>query len=205
MTRVTALRSLSPRLITGALAVALVTMTGCAVKPSKTVSGAGTGAAAGAVVGGLAGGGNSGVSSGQGMLAGAAAGALIGGVIGGIQEMKERKEQDRLAQERAYQQELSRKRGEEAKAKAEMEEELAVAQGFRISEMELQEAQKKVDNATSRLNRLKEERTAALQKKKALDEAQERLVATEAEIARLEEELARLKGEQSLTNAAPGK
>ena len=50
MTRVTALRSLSPRLITGALAVALVTMTGCAVKPSKTVSGAGTGAAAGAVI-----------------------------------------------------------------------------------------------------------------------------------------------------------
>jgi uncharacterized protein YcfJ len=205
MTRDTALRSLSPCLIAGALAVALVAMTGCAVKPSKTVTGAGTGAAAGAVVGGLAGGGNSGVSSGQGMLAGAAAGALIGGVIGGIQEMKERKEQDRLAQERAYQQELSRKRGEEAKAKAEMEEELAVAQGFRISEMELQEAQKKVDSATARLNKLKEERTAALQKKKALDEAQERLVATEAEIARLEEELARLKGEQSLTNTSPGK
>lgn len=205
MTRDTALRSLSHRLIAGALAVALVAMTGCAVKPSKTVTGAGTGAAAGAVVGGLASGGNTGVSSGQGMLAGAAAGALIGGVIGGIQEMKERKEQDRLAQERAYQQELARKRGEDAKAKAEMEEELAVAQGFRISEMELQEAQKKVDSATARLNKLKEERTAALQKKKALDEAQERLVATEAEIARLEEELARLKGEQSLTNTSPGK
>jgi hypothetical protein len=207
MTRDHAPRSLSQKTIVCALIVALAAMTGCAVKPSKTVSGAGTGAAAGAVVGGLAGGGSSGVSSGQGMLAGAAAGALIGGVIGGIQELKERKEQDRLAQERAYQQELARKRGEEAKAKAEMEEELAVAQGFRISEMELTEAQKKVDGATSRLNKLKEERTSALQKKKALDEAQERLIATEAEIARLEEELARLKGEQSSPNinATPGK
>ncbi len=202
MTRDNALRSLRHQTIAGVLIGALPLLSGCAVKPSKTVSGAGTGAAAGAVVGGLASGGNTGVSSGQGLLAGAAAGALIGGVIGGIQEMKERKEQDRLAQERAYQQELARKRGADAKAKAEMDEELAVAQGFRISEIELQEAQKKVDGATSRLNKLKEERNAALQKKKALDEAQDRLIATEAEIARLEEELARLKGEQSLPNTS---
>jgi uncharacterized protein YcfJ len=197
MTQVHAFRSLSQKTIASLLILAIAGTTGCAVKPSKTVSGAGTGAAAGAVVGGLAGGGNSGVSSGQGVLAGAAAGALIGGIVGLTQELKERKEQERLAQERAYQQELSRKRGEEAKAKAEVDEELAVAQGFRISDLELNDAQKKVDDATGRLNKLKEERTAALNKKKALDEAQERLITTEAEIARLEEELARLKGEHA--------
>jgi hypothetical protein len=165
--------------------------TGCQVAPSKTVTGAGTGAAAGAVVGGIAG--SASGNSSQGVLAGAGAGAIIGGVIGLTQEMKERKEQDRLAQERAYQQELARKRAEEAKNKALLEEEMAIAQGFQISDLELTEAQKKVDSAAARLNKLREERNAALAKKKALDEANEKLLSTEAEIVRLEEELARLK------------
>jgi hypothetical protein len=169
----------------------VVVGTGCQVAPSKTVTGAGTGAAAGAVVGGIAG--SASGNSSQGVLAGAGAGAIIGGVIGLTQEIKERKEQDRLAQERAYQQELARKRAEEAKNKALLEEEMAIAQGFQISELELTEAQKKVDNAATRLNKLREERNAALAKKKALDEANEKLLATEAEIVRLEEELARLK------------
>jgi hypothetical protein len=60
--------------------------------------------------------------------------------------------------------------------------------------MELNEAKAKVDNASSRLGKLREERNAALAKKKSLDEANEKLLSTEAEIARLEEELARLKG-----------
>ena len=175
-----------------ALAGLVICVAGCQVAPSKTVTGAGTGAAAGAVVGGLAGGASGNTS--QGVLAGAGAGAIIGGIVGLTQEMKERKEQDRLAQERAYQQELARKRAEEAKAKALLEEELAVAQGFQISDLELNEAQKKVDNAATRLARLREERNAALAKKKALDDANEKLLSTEAEIVRLEEELARLKG-----------
>lgn len=185
----------SPALTRGlvfTLAAAFVVAgTGCQVAPSKTVTGAGTGAAAGAVVGGLAG--SASGNSSQGVLAGAGAGAIIGGVIGLTQEIKERKEQDRLAQERAYQQELARRRAEEAKNKALLEEEMAIAQGFQISELELTEAQKKVDNAAARLNKLREERNAALAKKKALDEANEKLLTTEAEIVRLEEELARLK------------
>ncbi|MSU46115.1 MAG: hypothetical protein EXS42_03050 [Lacunisphaera sp.] len=179
----------------GILAVVLAGSSGCAVAPSKTVTGAGTGAGAGAALGGVAGAASGNTS--QGLLAGAAAGAIIGGIIGLTQEIKERKEQDRLAQERAYQQDLSKTRSTEAKAKAEMDEELAVAQGFRISDIELNEAQKKVDDATGRLAKLREERNTALSKKKALDDAQEKLLTTEAEVARLEEELARLRGEQS--------
>jgi hypothetical protein len=179
--------------LSAVLAVLIGFAGGCQVAPSKTVSGAGTGLGAGAVVGGLASGATGGNTS-QGVLAGGAAGAVIGGLIGLTQEIKERKEQDRLAQERAYQQELAKKRGEEAKAKAELDEELAIAQGFQISDLELNEAKQKVDNAASRLARLREERNNALAKKKSLDEAQEKLLATEAEIARLEEELARLKG-----------
>lgn len=192
MTRIFNSARNTPKLIAGTLALSLLATTGCQVAPSKTATGAGTGALAGGVIGGVA---SPGGNSGQGMLAGAAAGAVIGGVIGAVQEAKERREQDRLAQERAYQQDLARKRAEDAKAKAEFDEELAVAQGFKISDLELNEAQRKVDDATSRLNKLKDERNAALQKKKALDEANERLLNTEAEIARMEEELARLKGE----------
>lgn len=184
-------------------AIAVLGFSGCSsVAPSKTATGAGTGAAAGAVVGGLGAGATGGNSS-TGILAGAAAGAIIGGVVGMVKDAKERKEQDRLAQERAYQQELARKRAEEAKRKAEIEEELAVTQGFRISDMELADAQKKVESATERLQRLKDERSAAFNKKRALDEANERLLATEAEIARMEEELARLKSDDAAAGAQP--
>jgi hypothetical protein len=178
-------------------AIALAGMTGCSssgAPPSKTATGAGTGAGVGAVAGGL-GAAAMGSNPNAGILAGAAGGAIIGGLIGLSQEIKDRKEQDRLAQERAYQQDLAKKRAEEARNKAEMDEEIAVAQGFKISEMELNEAQKKLDDATSRLKSLQAERSQALARKKALDDAHEKLLSTEAEIARLEEELARLKGD----------
>jgi len=167
--------------------------------PSKTASGAGTGALAGAAVGGLGAGATGGNTS-TGVLAGAAAGAIIGGVVGMVKDAKERKEQDRLAQERAYQQELARKRADEAKRKAAIDEELAVSQGFRISEMELNDAQNRVEQATGRLQKLKDEYAAALKKKRDLDEANERLLVTEAEIARMEEELARLKSDDAATS-----
>jgi len=60
-----------------------------------------------------------------------------------------------------------------------------------------------VDDANSRLAKLREERNSALSKKKALDDAQEKLLSTEAEIARLEEELSRLRREATAkTNGA---
>jgi hypothetical protein len=173
-------------------------LTGCSsgVAPSKTATGAGTGAAIGGL-GGAVVGNNSSMGTGTGLAAGAAAGALIGGIVGMVQDAKDRREQDRLAQERAYQQELAKKRAEEAKLKASLEEELAIAEGFRISDLELADAKKKLESAEERLKRLRDERSAALAKKKQLDEAHEKTLSTEAEIARLEEELARLKGEEA--------
>ena len=189
-----------------ALAAALIGMTGCSsgVAPSKTASGAGTGAAIGGL-GGAVVGNNSSMGTGTGLAAGAVGGALIGGIVGMVQDAKDRREQDRLAQERAYQQELAKKRAEEAKLKASMDEELAIAEGFRISDLELNDAKKKLDSASERLKKLRDERSAALAKKKELDDAHEKTLSTEAEIARLEEELARLKGEDASkkSDAAP--
>ena len=196
------------RLVGTGTAIALLGMTGCSsgVAPSKTASGAGTGAliggAGGAVVGN-----NSGMGTGTGLIGGAAAGALIGGIVGMVQDAKDRKEQDRLAQERAYQQELAKRRAEEAKLKASMDEELAIAEGFRISDLELNDAKKKLESASDRLKKLRDERAAALAKKKELDDAHEKTLSTEAEIARLEEELARLKGDDGgakKNETAPG-
>jgi chromosome segregation ATPase len=137
------------------------------------------------------------MGTGTGLAAGAAAGAIIGSIVGMVQDAKDRKEQDRLAQERAYSQDLAKRRAEEAKLKAAMDEELAIAEGFRISDVELNDAKKKLEAASDRLKKLRDERAAALAKKKELDEAQEKTLSTEAEIARLEEELARLKGEDA--------
>jgi hypothetical protein len=175
----------------------MVGVAGCSsgVAPSKTASGAGTGALIGGAGGAIAGN-NSSMGTGTGLVGGAAAGALIGGIVGMVQDAKDRKEQDRLAQERAYQQELAKRRAEDAKSKAALEEELAIAEGFRISDLELNDAKKKLESASDRLRRLRDERAAALAKKKELDEAQEKTLSTEAEIARLEEELQRLKGDE---------
>jgi hypothetical protein len=82
-----------------------------------------------------------------------------------------------------------------------MDEELAIAEGFRISDLELNDAKKKLESASDRLKKLRDERSAALAKKKELDDAHEKTLTTEAEIARLEEELARLKGEETQKKA----
>ncbi len=185
------------RLVALGTALALLGGVGCSsgVAPSKTASGAGTGALIGGAGGAIVGN-NSSMGTGTGLAAGAVGGALIGGIVGMVQDAKDRREQDRLAQERAYQQELAKKRAEEAKLKAAMDEELAIAEGFRISDLELNDAKKKLEQASDRLKRLRDERAAALAKKKELDDAHEKTLTTEAEIARLEEELARLKGEE---------
>ncbi len=177
-------------------AFALAGLSGCSsgVAPSRTASGAGTGA----VIGGLGGavvGGNSSMGTATGAVGGLAAGALVGGIVGMVQDARDRKEQDRLAQERAYQQENAKKKAEEAKLKAEMEEELSIAQGFRISEIEINDAKRKYDVAAEKLKKLQEERSGALAKKKELDDTREKTLATEAKIAQLEEELSRLKGD----------
>ena len=189
-------RAAFPKLICLLTSVGVVALAGCSsVAPSKTASNAGTGA----VVGGLGGaaiGNNSSIGTGAGAVGGAALGAITGGIIGMVQDARDRKEQDRLAQERAYQQELAKRRAEEAKVKASMDEELAIAQGFRISDLELNDAKRKLEGSTERLKKLQAEKQAALSRKKELDEANEKTLTTEAEIARLEEELARLKGEE---------
>lgn len=187
-------------------ALAVAGWSGCSsgVAPSKTTSSAGAGALIGGAAGAVAGN-NSSIGSTTGILGGAALGAITGGIIGMVQEAKDRKEQDRLSQERAYQQELAKKRAEEAKRKASEDEELAIAQGFRISDMELNEAQKVTDSTADRLKKLQNEKAAALARKKTLDDLHEKQLSNEAEIARLEEELARLKGEDPMQRSATKK
>ncbi|MGH8019331.1 MAG: LysM peptidoglycan-binding domain-containing protein [Opitutaceae bacterium] len=140
----------------------------------------------------------------SGAAIGGAAGAIVGGVVGMIQQAKERTEQDRLAQERAYQQELSKRRAQEAKFRAAIEEELAVAEGFRISQQEIAQVEGRAKNLESRLKELQEERSAAIARKRALDTATDRISAAELEIQRLEAELADLRGENNPVSLAGG-
>ena len=174
----------------------LSAFSGCQVAPSKTARGAGIGTVGGAL-GGAAIGSASG-NAGAGAAIGAGAGAAVGALVGLTQEMKERKQQDILAQERAYQQEVARKRQEEARRQEQIEEELAIAQGFRISDAELNDAQRRSDETSSRLAELQAEREWALNRKKQLDETEEKIEAETAEIARLESELAELRGAGAL-------
>lgn len=178
--------------------IAFSLLTGCQVAPSKTAKGAGVGAAAGALGGAVIGNNTGSGNSASGAAIGGAAGALVGGAVGLMQDMKERSAQDRLAQERAYQQEVARKRQEEARLKEQLEEELAIAQGFRITDAELEDAQRRADETASRLAELKAEREWAMNRKKELDEAEAKIAAEKAEIARLEAELAELRGDSTV-------
>ncbi len=180
--------------------LALALLTGCQVAPSKTAKGAGIGGAGGALAGAVIGNNTGSGNSASGAAIGGAAGALVGGAVGMVQEMKERSAQDRLAQERAYQQEVARKRQEEARLKEQLDEELAIAQGFRITDAELTDAQRRADETAARLSELKAEREWALSRKKELDETEAKIAAETAEIARLEAELAELRGETTVSN-----
>ncbi|BET68923.1 hypothetical protein ASA1KI_38410 [Opitutales bacterium ASA1] len=190
------MNKLIPALALGS-AVSLLLFSGCAVAPSKPVATAGKGAVAGAIGGAVIGNNTGSGNSAGGAAIGAVAGGVVGGVIGMIQEAKERTEQDRLAQERAYQQELAKRRAQEAKFRAAIEEELAVAEGFRISQQEIVQVESRAKDLEGRLKELQEERNSALARKRALDTAQSRIAAAELEIQRMEAELADLRGENA--------
>jgi uncharacterized protein YcfJ len=117
--------------------VLLLSFSGCSVAPSKPVKQGATGAVIGGIGGAVIGNNTGSGNSASGAAIGAVAGGVAGAVVGMVQESRERNEQDRLAQERAYQQELAKRRAQEAKFRAAIEEELAVAEGFRISQQEI--------------------------------------------------------------------
>ena len=162
---------------------------GCAgPAASKTTKGAATGAIVGGL-GGLATGQSGGTTA---ALAGG--GALIGGVVGAIQDGNERKQQETMAQQRAYSAAVARQKQQVAKAKAVLQEELEVAEGFRITENEINEMTDRAETAEGRLKALQAKKQAAIDRKKLLDEMEEREKEALAEIERLERELAELEG-----------
>jgi hypothetical protein len=196
--------SLTP-LVSCGTAVALFAA-GCAssgAPPSKTASGAGTGAMVGGTAAALAGvvAPNSSMNSGAAVVGGVAAGAIIGGAIGAIQQARSNREQDLLAQERAYNAEQSTRRRNEAQQKLALEEELAVRKGFLITDLEMTEAEKRTAEAEAKLKQAREEYQTAYNKTKKLDDLKEKQLAAEVEFAKMEEQIKRLKSNEPL--AAP--
>lgn len=157
---------------------------------SKTTSGATKGAVAGAVVGGVVG--HQSGETGEGIAIGAVSGLVIGGVLGAIKEAKIQREQDALAQERSYQQELAKQRKAAAEAAATHEREMAISAGLRISDRELAEAVSRAREVRERLATLKAKRDSAISRKKALEEAETAREEAEEEIRQLEKELSEL-------------
>jgi hypothetical protein len=144
---------------------------------------------------------NSSMNTGAAVVGGAAAGAIIGGAIGAIQQARDRREQDLLAQERAYNAEQSARRRTEASQKLAAEEELAVKKGFLITDLEMSEQEKRTAEAEARLKSAREEYNNALARSKKLDELKEKQITTEAEAAKVEEQVRRLRTNEPL---APG-
>lgn len=172
-----------------AASVALVFQTGCGgPAASKTVKGTATGGAIGAVGGLIAGEDTAGVAT------AGAAGALVGGVIGAVAQNRENKRQDTLAQQRAYNQAIAMQKRAQERERAELQEELEIAEGFRITTEEIDEMTSRAEAAEDQLKELQSRRDAAIERKRTLDELEEREKEALAEAARLEKELAELEG-----------
>jgi LysM repeat protein len=201
---VTKLAKAIPYLTGSVTAACLVLSTGCSgVAQNKTTKTATQGAIGGAIAGAVIGNNTGSGNAPAGAAVGGLAGAAVGAVVGAIGDAKERNEQDRLAQERAYQQELAKRRAQEAKFRAAIDEELAVAEGFRITDQELQQESSKANELEAQLKKLQEERQAALNKKTQLDTAQNRIAAAQQEIERLSAELAELRGQTAADATEP--
>ncbi len=170
-------------------AAVLIFQTGCAgPSASKTAKGATVGGAVGAV-GGLVAGEDAG-----GVATAGLAGAAIGTVVGAIAQNRENKRQDTLAQQRAYNQAVAMQKRAQEKEKAELKEELEIAEGFRITQEELDEMTSRAESAEAELAALQKRRDAAIERKRSLDELEQREKEALAEAARLEKELAELEG-----------
>ncbi|EDY81950.1 hypothetical protein VDG1235_1570 [Verrucomicrobiia bacterium DG1235] len=122
------------------------------------------------------------------------AGAAIGTVIGAVAQGRENKRQDTLAQQRAYNQAIAMQKRAQEKEKAQLHEELEIAEGFRITEEELDEMTSRAETAEEQLAILQKRRDDAIERKRQLDELEEREKEALAEATRLEKELAELEG-----------
>jgi outer membrane lipoprotein SlyB len=112
---------------------------------------------------------------------GAALGAIIGGGTGAlIGHSKDKKE--------AHQQKMARIQAQQARIKAERDEQLALIQGQSLSQIELEQAKIKADTAEKRLKVLEEQKKLALIRYNQFQRTEKRRLAAEAEIKKLEDE-----------------
>ncbi len=162
--------------------------------PSHGVQGATKGGLGGAVLGALIG--AAAGDAGKGAAIGAVSGLVLGGAVGHSRDVREREEdryQERLGQERAYQQEvivIGERESREAKQRVES---LAIQEGYNITPIEVRAAQKRADEAERRLNELQAEVAEAKTRDNSLKEAIEREDEAEAKIRELEAQLKALK------------
>ncbi len=162
--------------------------------PSHGVQGAAKGgmggAALGALIGAAAG------DAGKGAAIGAVSGLVLGGAMGHSRDVRENEEaryQERLGQERAYQQEVIGIRERESRESRQRAEILAIQEGYNITPTEVRAAQKRADEAERRLNKLQAEVANAKTRDNSLKEAIEREEEAEAKIRELKAQLEALK------------
>ena len=177
----------SRKLILLNLAGVLMLALGCSSVNQNTKSKAGMGALLGAAAGGIIG--HQSDHALEGALIGAAAGAAGGALIGQAQDRKEERRQDELAAQRAHEQEMARIQVEERALQAERDQQLALVEGKRLTETEIQSAQQRAAEAERRLQELQTQRDSALARHQTYQDAERRRQEAEAKIQELEGEM----------------
>jgi len=87
------------------------------------------------------------------------------------------------------------------KAKTDLQEELDIAEGMRISATELNEMTARAESAEEQLKALQARKNAAIERKKQLDELVKREKEAKEEIERLAQELKKLEEDAGLASA----
>ncbi len=148
------------------------------------------GAALGALIGAAAG------DAGKGAAVGAVSGLVLGGALGhsrDVRENKEMRQQEQIAYERVYRQEVIGIREMDARESMRREEDLAIKEGLNVTRAEVEAAQKRADKVEKRLKELQAEIARAEARNKSLNEAEARQKEADEKIRELEAQLQALK------------
>jgi len=161
--------------VSGLLLIALV-LTGCESAGPSTQQDAVVGGLGGAALGGIIG-----HQSGRGLegaAIGGALGALAGGVYGNAQDQ-------RRAEQIAYERQLAAERAESARAQAEADRARLMSYGYSVDSPEVLAARQRTEALEAQVAELKKEQDAAMQRAKEIEAYRAREAAAQQELQRL--------------------
>lgn len=168
---------ITPVAATAALLVVSLFATGCESMGPSTQQGATVGGLGGAVLGGIIG--NQSGRALEGAAIGGGLGVLAGGVYGNAQDQKR-------AEQYAYERQLAAERAESERARAEAERARLMSYGYSVDAPEVVSARQRAEALEAQVQQLRSQQAAALQRAREIEAYRAREAAAQQELQQLQ-------------------